>query len=55
MHALQAGLRASVQLLVCVALVVGLVGSTPAAFRAMLQSDLARWEPVIRKNQIRLD
>jgi tripartite-type tricarboxylate transporter receptor subunit TctC len=31
------------------------VGSTPAEFRATLQSDLARWQPVIRKNHIRLD
>lgn len=31
------------------------VGSTPAQFRATLQSDLARWQPVIRKNRIRLD
>jgi tripartite-type tricarboxylate transporter receptor subunit TctC len=31
------------------------VGGTPAEFRATLQSDLARWQPVIRKNQIRLD
>ena len=31
MHVLRAGLRASVQLLLCAALVVGLVGSTPAA------------------------
>src|SRR5207237_642505 len=31
------------------------VGSTPAEFRATLQADLARWQPVIRKNQIRLD
>jgi tripartite-type tricarboxylate transporter receptor subunit TctC len=31
------------------------VGGTPAQFRATLQSDLARWQPVIRKNHIRLD
>ena len=31
------------------------VGGTPAEFRATLQSDLARWQPEIRKNQIRLD
>jgi tripartite-type tricarboxylate transporter receptor subunit TctC len=31
------------------------VGSTPAEFSATLQSDLARWQPVIRKNHIRLD
>lgn len=31
------------------------VGGTPAEFRATLRSDLARWQPVIRKNRIRLD
>nr|WP_217346194.1 tripartite tricarboxylate transporter substrate binding protein [Noviherbaspirillum sp. L7-7A]MBV0880584.1 tripartite tricarboxylate transporter substrate binding protein [Noviherbaspirillum sp. L7-7A] len=31
------------------------VGSTPAEFRATLQADLTRWQPVIRKNHIRLD
>ena len=31
------------------------VGSTPAEFRATLQADLARWQPVIRKHRIRLD
>ena len=31
------------------------VGGTPAEFRATLQSDLARWQPVIRKNNIALD
>jgi tripartite-type tricarboxylate transporter receptor subunit TctC len=31
------------------------VGSTSAEFRATLQSDLARWQPVIRKNNITLD
>lgn len=31
------------------------VGGTAAEFRATLQSDLARWQPVIRKNGIALD
>lgn len=31
------------------------VGSTSAEFRATLASDLARWQPVIRKNHISLD
>ena len=31
------------------------VGGTSAEFRATLQSDLARWQPVIRKNNITLD
>lgn len=31
------------------------VGSTSAQFRATLQSDLARWQPVIKKNNITLD
>lgn len=31
------------------------VGSTSAEFRATLQSDLARWQPVISKNNITLD
>ena len=31
------------------------VGSTAAEFRATLQSDLSRWQPVIRKNNIALD
>jgi tripartite-type tricarboxylate transporter receptor subunit TctC len=31
------------------------VGGTPAEFRATVQSDLARWQPVIRKNNISLD
>lgn len=31
------------------------VGSTPAEFRATVQSDLARWQPIIKKNNISLD
>ena len=31
------------------------VGGTAAEFRATLQADLARWQPVIRKNNIALD
>jgi tripartite-type tricarboxylate transporter receptor subunit TctC len=31
------------------------VGGTPAEFRATVQSDLERWRPVIRKNNISLD
>ena len=31
------------------------VGGTAAEFRATLQSDLARWQPVIKKNNITLD
>jgi tripartite-type tricarboxylate transporter receptor subunit TctC len=31
------------------------VGSTPAQMRATVQADLARWQPVIRKNGITLD
>lgn len=31
------------------------VGGTPAQFRATLQADLARWQPVIKKNNITLD
>jgi tripartite-type tricarboxylate transporter receptor subunit TctC len=31
------------------------VGGTPTEFRATVQSDLARWQPVIRKNNISLD
>jgi hypothetical protein len=31
------------------------VGGTSAEFRATLQADLARWQPVITKNHITLD
>jgi tripartite-type tricarboxylate transporter receptor subunit TctC len=31
------------------------VGGTSAEFRATLESDLARWRPVIKKNNITLD
>jgi len=31
------------------------VGGTPAEFRATVRSDLARWQPVIKKNNISLD
>jgi tripartite-type tricarboxylate transporter receptor subunit TctC len=31
------------------------VGGTSAEFRATLQADLARWQPVIKKNNITLD
>jgi tripartite-type tricarboxylate transporter receptor subunit TctC len=31
------------------------VGSTPAEFRATVQGDLARWQPIIRKNNITLE
>jgi len=31
------------------------VGGTPAEFRATVRADLARWQPVIRKNNITLD
>ncbi|MBV0881473.1 tripartite tricarboxylate transporter substrate binding protein [Noviherbaspirillum sp. L7-7A] len=31
------------------------VGGTPAEFRATVQSDLARWQPVIKANNITLD
>ncbi|MDB5798504.1 MAG: Tripartite-type tricarboxylate transporter, receptor component TctC [Paucimonas sp.] len=31
------------------------VGNTPAAFRAIVAADLARWQPLIRKHGIKLD
>lgn len=31
------------------------VGGTPAEFRATIQADLARWAPIIKKNNITLD
>ena len=31
------------------------VGNTPAEFRALLASDVARWKPVIQKHNIQLD
>lgn len=31
------------------------VGNTPAEFRATVQADLARWQPIIKKNNINLD
>lgn len=31
------------------------VGNTPAAFRALLAADIARWKPVVEKNKINLD
>jgi tripartite-type tricarboxylate transporter receptor subunit TctC len=31
------------------------VGSTPAEFRATVQADLARWQPIIKKHNIALD
>jgi tripartite-type tricarboxylate transporter receptor subunit TctC len=31
------------------------VGNTPAEFRATVQADLARWQPILKKNNINLD
>ncbi|UUZ70464.1 hypothetical protein LP416_14825 [Polaromonas sp. P2-4] len=31
------------------------VGNTPAEFRALLATDVARWKPVIQKHNIQLD
>jgi tripartite-type tricarboxylate transporter receptor subunit TctC len=31
------------------------VGNSPAEFRATVQADLARWAPIIKKNNLSLD
>jgi hypothetical protein len=31
------------------------VGNSPAEFRALLASDVARWKPIIQKHNITMD